>query len=211
MRPENIPQLALYPTVCAFVQQHHGMQFADVRAMLRLPTGTGDSRIDTGCNFAAGSTLCNLISGISVVFFNRRGRAPGRRKPARDRGRRFTALLMGYYPWQSGENRATKTEALYKFARNPIVHALGVLQPGDIPFSFNKFAEGQTQAEVDALDVAYDAGKALPPALELVSGRWDLHIPHFYAATVELFRALVADPQQMQQTETCFARGDLID
>jgi hypothetical protein len=211
MRPENIPQLANYPTVRAFVQQHHGMQFADVRAMLRLPTGEGENRIHSGCNFAAAATLCNLISGISVVFFNRHGRPAGPRRPQRDRGPRFTALLMGYYPWQPGEDRAAKTAALYEFARNPIVHALGVLEPGDIPFSLDKFEEGQTQAQVDALDVAYDGGNVLPPALELASGRWRLHIPHLYAATVEMFRALVADPHQMQQTEVCFARGELID
>jgi hypothetical protein len=211
MRPENIPELAHYPHIRAFVQQHHGMQFADVRAMLRLPTGEGENRIDSGCNFAAASTLCNLISGISVVFFNRQARPPGAQSTRRDRGRRFTALMMGYYPWQPTEDREAKTDALYEFARNPIVHALGVLAPGDIPFALNKFGEGQTQAEVNALDVAYDDGKALPPALELLSGRWHLHIPNFYAATVELFRALVADSRQMQQTEACFARGELKD
>ncbi|MFL5241283.1 MAG: hypothetical protein ACJ8FY_04185 [Gemmataceae bacterium] len=212
MRPENIPELANYPTIRAFVQQHHGMQFADVRAMLRLPTGEGENRIDNGCNFAAAATLCNLISGISVVFFNRQGRLPGPRPRPKDRGRRFTALLMGnYYPWQPGEDRAAKTDVLYCVARNPIAHSLGVLEPGNVPVSCDKTAEGLSQAQVNALDVAYESGNVLPPALELAGGLWHLNVAYFYAATVQLFRALVADGHQMQQTEACFARGELMD
>jgi hypothetical protein len=212
MRPENIPELANYPHIRAFVQQHHGMQFGDVRAMLRLPTGAGENRIDNGCNFAAAATLCNLISGISVVFFNRQGRPLGPRKRPNDRGQRFRDLLLGnYYPWQSGEDKFAKTNALYSYARNPLAHALGVLEPGDTPVSCDKTLEGLTQAQVNALDVAYDGGIVLPPALELEGGLWRLRVPYLYAATVELFRALVADSRQMQRTEACFVRRELMD
>src|SRR4029077_13800183 len=99
MRPEHVPQLADYPNVQRFVLSYLAMQFGDVRAMLRLPTGEGENRIENGCNFAAAATICNLVSGISVVFFNRRGRPPGPRQPPRDRRVRFRDLLNAYYPW----------------------------------------------------------------------------------------------------------------
>jgi hypothetical protein len=212
MRPEHIPELANYPHVQAFVVGHLAMQFADVRAMLRLPAGVGDERIENGCNFPATAHICNLISGISVVLFSRRGRPPGPRRRPRDRGQRFCDLLRAnYYPWQPGEDRNAKTDALYDIARNPLAHALGVLEPGQTPIACDKTEEGMTQAQVNALDVAYDGGHALPPALELGAGVWRLNVPFFYAAVVEMLRTLVADPSQMNQTESCFANGELTD
>jgi hypothetical protein len=212
MRPEHIPELANYPHVQAFVQCHLAMQFGDARAMLRLPTGAGDERIESGCNFAATAHLCNLISGISVVLFNRNGRPAGPRHRPRDRGQRFGDLLRAnYYPWQPGEDRNAKTDALYDIARNPLAHALGVLEPGQIPFACAKTTEGMSQAEVNALDIAYDGGNSLPPALELGTGGWNLNVPFFYAAVVQMLRALVADPAQMIRTEACLARGELTD
>jgi hypothetical protein len=211
MRPENVPELAKYPSIRTFVLSHLSMQFGDVRAMLRLPTGDGDTRIENGCNFAAAATICNLISGISVVFFDRRRRPQGPRIPPRDRGARFRNLLnANYYPWQPSEDCAVKTDALYDLARNPLAHALGVLEPGQVPVSCEKTQDGLTQPQVNALDVAYDSG-TLPPALEMDAGVWHLNVPCFYAAVVEMFRALICDSQQMQRTEACFARGELTD
>src|SRR4029077_1367748 len=211
MRPEHVPQLANYSNVQRFVSSHLAMQFGDVRAMLRLPTGEGETRIENGCNFAAAATICNLVSGISVVFFNRRGRPAGLRQRPTGRGARFRDLLnANYYPWQPGEDRAAKTKALYDLARNPLAHALGVLEPRQARVSCEKTPEGLTQPQVNALDIAYD-GQTLGPALEMSAGVWHLNVPYFYGAVVEMFRALVCDPQQMQKTETCFARGEFTD
>lgn len=212
MRPEHIPELARYPRIQAFVVHHLAMQFGDVRAMLRLPTGDGESRIENGCNFAAASTLCNLISGISVVLFDRRGRAPGRRRPPRDRGVRFRNLLnANYYPWQPSEDRMPKICALYDLARNPLAHSLGVLEPDrQMPFSCEKPPEGLSQPQVNGLDVVYDGG-TLEPALVIESEVCHLNVPYFYAAVVEMFRALVCDSEQMRATEACFERGEYTD
>jgi hypothetical protein len=212
MRPEHIPELVNYPYVQAFIVGHLAMQFGDVRAMLRLPTGAGDERIENGCNFPATAHICNLISGISVVLFNRHSRPPGPRRRSRDRGQRFCALLRAnYYPWQPGEDRDAKTDALYDIARNPLAHALGVLEPDQTPIACAKTEEGMNQAQVNALEVAYEGGHVLPPALELGVGVWNLNVPFFYAAVVEMLRALVANPAQMAETEACFARGELTD
>lgn len=68
-----------------------------------------------------------------------------------------------------------------------------------------------SQQDVNALDVAYDHGQALPPALEMGGGIWHLNVPYFYAANVEMLRALVSDSAQMQQVEARFAAGELTD
>ena len=210
MRPEAVPQLAQYPNVQRFVRDHLAMQFGDVRAMLRLPIG-GEIGIDNGCNFAAAATICNIISGISVVLFNRKGRPPGPRQKPSDRGRRFRNLLRApYYPWQKGEDPAVKTDVLYELARNSLAHALGVLESGQTAIICEKPERGLTQVQVNALEVAYD-GQTLPSALIMSAGAWRLNSPHFYAASVEMFRALICDAQQMHQTEACFARGELTD
>jgi len=80
-----------------------------------------------------------------------------------------------------------------------------------MPLSCLKTYEGMSQEEVDALDVAYDSGSTLPKALEMANGVWNLHVPFFYAAVLEMLRRLVCDAQEMQQTEACFARGELTD
>src|SRR5262249_22527673 len=153
-----------------FVRQHLAMQFGDIRAMLRLPLRR--EGIENGCNFAAASCLCNLISGISVVLFNRRGRQPGARP--RDRGQRFRDLLRAtYYPWQPGEKPDQKSTVLYQIVRNPVSHCLAVLEPGDVPLSCLKTREGMSQEEVDALDVAYDGEDTPPQALEVANGVWN--------------------------------------
>jgi hypothetical protein len=126
MRPEQVPELSKYPHVKMFVTEHLAMQFGDVRAMLRLPTCAREDSIENGCNFATAATICNLISGISVVFFDRKGRPSGPRKLPRDRGARFKNLLTAcYYPWQPGESKSSKVDALYDLVRNPLAHALG--------------------------------------------------------------------------------------
>jgi len=65
MRPERVSELANYPCIQKFVLSHLAMQFGDVRAMLRLPTGCGEARIENGCNFAAAATICTQISQMT--------------------------------------------------------------------------------------------------------------------------------------------------
>lgn len=86
-----------------------------------------------------------------------------------------------------------------------------MLKSGQIPIDCLKTEEGMTMAEVEALDIAYDGGRSLPSALEMDSRRWKLNAPNFYAAVVEMPRALVYDSAQMMKTEACFGRGELTD
>jgi hypothetical protein len=74
------------------------MQYGDVRAMLRLPilAATPEETIENACNFVAAAALSNLVSGISVVFYNRTGRLPQGSPQPRDRGQRFQGLLRAF-------------------------------------------------------------------------------------------------------------------
>jgi hypothetical protein len=126
--------------------------------------------------------------------------------------------MARYYPWQPGENISEKTQVLYGLVRNPVAHALGVLEPREVPVICDKLGSpsGMSQRDIDTLDVVYDGGGCLPQALQmgidtLGNDFWDLRLPFLYGATVELFRRLVADPQQMRQTEACFSRGEFTD
>ena len=106
-----------------------------------------------------------------------------------DSGARFKRLMRGnYYPWEPSEDRTVKTDALYDLTRNPLAHALGVLEPGQTAVSCEKTSEGLTPAQISALDVAYD-GQRLPPALEMemLGGVWHLNVPYLYAAVLEMF------------------------
>lgn len=214
MRPEDVPELERYPHVKSFVASHVAMQFGDVRAMLRLPTGQGEDRIEHGCNFVAANAVCNIVSGLSIVFLDRRGAAAAGQKIRNDRGARFKKLLNLYYPWTEREDRTPKIKAFYDLARNPLTHSLGVLEPGQTPIAIVKTKEGLTAGQVSVLDALHDStgnAKHLLPALEMEGGHWHLNVPLFYSGVVELFRRLICDPTQMEHAEACFSRGELTD
>jgi hypothetical protein len=207
MRPEHIPELAHYPAAQAFVRNHISMQFGDVRAMLRLPLPR--EGIDHGCNFAATAILTNLISGVSVVFYNcARNNAP---TPGRGRGQRFGELLTQFYPWTAveGPDVPQKVDALWTLVRNPFAHSGAVLAPGQVPVACQKGSS--TVSEIDLLDTAYDIGLNLPLGLELLNNVWELRVPVFYAGVLEMFRRLVVNPQQMHRTEARFRAGQWVD
>ena len=58
---------AQYPKLRAFVEWGIDMQLADIRDMLRLPLR--ECGLNAGHNFAAATSLANLIAGASVWFY----------------------------------------------------------------------------------------------------------------------------------------------
>jgi hypothetical protein len=205
MLAEQMPEFAAYPHVQAFVQGHLAMQFGDVRAMLRLPLP--HEGITNGCNFPAASWLCNLVSGISVVLYNSLAATAG--QPGHDRGQRFRELLRWYYPWLPAEDVKGKITVLYLYVRNPFAHSIGVLAPSEHLVTCRN--GGATREQVQQLDVAYDSGAILHPALELVNGIWELNVPYFYAGALCMLRRLASDGAQMQRTEQRFMNGQFTD
>ena len=119
--PELIDKKA-YPSVWKFMAEFVEMQFADLRVMLqepRDPMGLGP-----GCNFAAAAVLLNLISGFSVCLYNASLEVLS---DPRRRGERFRKLLECYYPWDGEQYSPAKgSNWLWRGARNPLVHSLGV-------------------------------------------------------------------------------------
>ena len=109
------------------IQQQLDMQVADVHTMMRLPIDD-DPGLRAGCNLAAAQVLLSVVSGVSVTLFKRD--TLGQRGIS---GRMFKELLAIYYPWDqeieaSGRRFGADGAAdLYNLFRNPLVHALGVV------------------------------------------------------------------------------------
>lgn len=102
-----------------FVRRHVEAHFRDVHAMLRLSV-RGDDGLSAGCNFAATTTLLNVVSGASTVLYKQVG----------SERTRFVGLLREFYPWElegdGGMTANAVAHVLYDVFRNPLVHSLGV-------------------------------------------------------------------------------------
>src|SRR5262249_30070038 len=123
------PEFKKYPSVYALMAKQIDMQFADARALMKLPASEVDP--GAGCNLTTAATLCNLISGLSVVLFTPDKAVLTKELSAgkyRASGDRFKGLLKGYYPWQTDDNVAQTVDNVYKFVRNPLAHQLGVFK-----------------------------------------------------------------------------------
>ena len=116
-----------YKLVHRFVFNRVRMQFEDVGAMLRLPLRA--QGIKNGCNFAAASVICNLLSGISVSIFQP---AVWQRRTKKGRlevigsGEAFKEFVKAFYPDPSAQRREDIAYILYHLLRNPFAHGLGV-------------------------------------------------------------------------------------
>src|ERR1700738_2018276 len=123
MLPSEFQEVRGYRSLQRMFEAQLDMQFADMRTLLRLPREDADA----GCNFAAAAMLFNLIAGASVVLYNARVSAVTQ---ANDRGKRFKDVLEAFYPWE-GEPLQPRAgaDALYKLARNPLAHTLGLDSP----------------------------------------------------------------------------------
>ena len=82
------------------------MQFADMRALLRLPRD--DVAPNVGCNLTMAATVLNHISGFSIWFFHTPYAQQLSNEEARGRGmpfsrRRFLGFVRAYYPRAIGE------------------------------------------------------------------------------------------------------------
>ncbi len=125
MLPSEFSEVQSYPALKRLLENQVDMQFIDLRTLFRLP----QSGLEGGCNFTAASVLFNLIAGSSLCFYNPSKECFEKRG---DRSQRFKELLTEFYPWQ--EELIPKGEAievLYKSARNPLAHSLGLDAPAN--------------------------------------------------------------------------------
>jgi len=196
MLPSQFQEIKLYPTVDKFVLDHLDMQFNDVRGMMKLPLpGVG---ISGGCNFAAASTLCNLISGISVVLYTPKD-------PKSGPGKRFKELLEQFYPWEPGEERIENARVIYGFVRNPLAHSLGILKKGSLPICIKK--DALTEAQLEEIENSSVRPPWVLPAVTKRS-KYVLSVWGLYWGVFHLLRRLAKDARQMRHAQKRLAKGE---
>jgi len=200
-----------YPGVQGFVEKVLDMQFDDVRAMLQLPRP--DIGIKPGCNFALVSSLCNLISGISMTIFKPPGLLHEVKSSGNHSRRAFRELVANFFPYvPPGANDFP--EELYQLCRNPMAHSVGVLN-GPAPTVFyarildeSHDDRGWSDDELENLERPDRPEFGFPvPGVVITGTQWTLHCDSFYLDVIELLRRLNADATQMTATEQRFAQG----
>lgn len=116
------------PAVQRLLAEQIDMQFADLRALLRLPRD--DVAPSVGCNVTAAAMVVNQISGFSVWFFHSRYaqrlvKEEMKRRTTLSR-KRFLGFVRAYYPRTIGEPQLpTIATKLYEI-RNLLSHNLGI-------------------------------------------------------------------------------------
>jgi hypothetical protein len=191
-----------FPKLRAFVEWGIDMQLADVHEMLRLPLP--DLGLDAGHNFAAATSLANLIAGASVWFYD--ASEHGLRDRG-DRSRRYRAVLERYWPWDDGEIVSAEEgyDVLYGHVRNPLAHAFGLPDPEDgalIQIEKSPLTEEQIeQLEISETRPAW-LGATIEPAASGAAGRaYFVSVPGLYWGVQRLLRGLLTDPEQLPAAE----------
>jgi hypothetical protein len=207
-----------YPTVHAFVYHHVRMQFEDVGAMLRLPLQA--QGVTNGCNFAAASVICNLLSGISVTIFQpavtRRPVRHGRMQIIGS-GEAVREFVQAYYPEAAAARRAEVAGVLYRQLRNPFAHALGVLTPGAPRLDISRLSspnaatpgDGITAAELTAIEESPQRPGNIPAGVQGADPNWQIIVDLLYRDALDMMVALAQDAHQMNQAEARFQAGTL--
>lgn len=149
------------------------MQFADLRCLLQLPK----SDLNAGCNFAAAAVLFNIIAGFSVCFYNASLEGLKSRK---ERGDRFKGLLRKYYPWANEPvGKDTGVKVLYKAARNPLAHSLGVYEPrAEWRVMLGK--DALTASQIETMENSKSRPVWLPPTVSKTELAFQIYIPTLY-------------------------------
>ena len=150
MLPSDLLAFQFYPTVHEFIVSRVDVLVADVKAMMRLPLP--EVGIEGRCAFAAATTLCSIIGGVSMVLYK-----PG--VSGRSPAWRFLGLLKEFYPWQGErysswqyavQDRETRAKVLYELVRNPVAHSFGVL--GNNPLRVDIAKERLSEQQIDGLE-----------------------------------------------------------
>ena len=196
MQTKTLVDKGPYPSVEKFLARHVEMQFADLRAMLRLPT----EELQGGCNFAATAVLMNLISGFSVCLYN------ANLGNTRDRGNRFNVMLNTYYPWQVGgevNSDAEGSKKLYEFWRNPLAHRLGIhlgkewIGIGKSPLTASQIEELEASATPPGSLRMNPTGPTFIRETTQLEPSTMLSVPGLYWGTWRLLTKLCQDRTQM--------------
>jgi hypothetical protein len=197
MVPSAFPEVQDYPSLKKLLEVHIDMQLSDIHTILK-----------SGCNLSVTALLLNMISGISVCFFNVPADAPMQVFSSRDRGKRFTDLLDQFYPWL-GDDALPKADCvslLYREVRNPLTHGLAL---DDLELSTHKIELATTrmdESQIIELENSRNRPTWLPPTIvrnptPLNPFKIALFIPTLYWSVHRMLRNLFADAAQVMGAE----------
>lgn len=175
------------------------MQFADLRALLRLPNDQIAPHV--GCNLTAAAMIFNQISGFSMWFFHDRQakRIEGWERKRRGNtlsGQRFKSFVRAYYPRAIGEPPVESISVKLYDARNLLSHNLGVgdLKPGTRRREIAFAKPDPPPAAIDIVDL--ERQPVFPAAGVPVRGaglQTTFNIPGLYWALGRMLRGALAD------------------
>lgn len=187
----DFTEFSKYPVVDNFVRLHLSMQLDDVHAMLRLPLP--EVGIRAGCNLAATATLCNLISGISVVLFK-----PKMRMEA---GERFKELLRRYYPWEPEENKEEVIEIIYNIVRNGLSHRLALRKRNGISKTLQISKNRLNEERILEIEKSTKRPVDIPIAVTDLPTVYVLSVEGLYWGVIQLLRKIAQDDQSMHKAQ----------
>lgn len=202
MLPSQYPEVAAYPRLRTVLSAQVDMQFWDLRTMLQLPRK--DLGMEGGCNFAVVNGLFNIIGGASFLFFDADMVSMRSRSKSGDR---FMAVLRQFYPWKAEPLPKKKgTSLLYEYARNSLVHALGmeVARPQDPIIQIAKNDQGLSLEDVMRLESA--DGRPGPTIYTYErhrprDDRFIISAPALYWGTHQMLRKLFGAKRQASRAE----------
>lgn len=203
--PSAFPEAQSLAAVKRLLAEQVDMQFADMRALLRLPRD--DVAPSVGCNITATAMVVNQISGFSVWFFHSRYAQQLVNEETRRRiplsRRRFLGFVRAYYPRAIGEPQLrTIATRLYEI-RNLLSHNLGV---SDLDGSAGRREVGLVKPDPpmdpsDIVDLELQSQFPLagvPVRRDGLSTR--LYVPGLYWALGRMLRAALLDqPARCEQ------------
>ena len=147
--------------------------------MLRLPRP--DIGINTGCNLAVCSTLCNILSGISTTIY-KPAHLLTQARSSLGSGNAFKSLIRDFFP-HVPTGAANLPRQLYEYTRNPHAHSLGLgdnvwqVVYGRVVAPSNTGC-GWTDAELDALESSTHT--ITHPSISITGQQWTIFGDGFY-------------------------------
>ena len=175
-------------------------QLEDLRCLLQLPKGS----LRAGCNLTAGISLLNVIAGISVCLY----KADIKRfKDEKNSGLCFQSLFFEYYPWQHEPvEKEEAAKVLWKNARNPIAHSLGLYSPAKAEDSVSFDKSALSIARVKEIEASDSRPNWLPPTMQRGMSYYcyEVSIPSMYWGVCQLLKKLLSDRRQTRQSERFF-------
>jgi hypothetical protein len=196
--PSAFAEAQNLPAVQRLLAEQVDMQFADLRALLRLPND--DIAPNVGVNLTATAAILGQISGLSIWFLQNRWAQTISREEKQRRmilsKRRFLGFVRAYYPRAAGEpDIRTIARTLYE-TRNLLVHNLGVT---DAEAKKNRrqvflVKPDPPLTSADVVDLETHAQYPLAGTPVRLDGRkLMLNVPGLYWALGRMLRSALAD------------------